>query len=39
VGLSIVREILAKWGATLLCRSQPGTGTSFQVMIPLEEVG
>ncbi|AWI76105.1 histidine kinase [Parazoarcus communis] len=36
VGLSIVREILTKWHASILCRSQPGSGTSFQIFIPLE---
>lgn len=36
VGLSIVREILSRWNATILCRSQPGSGTSFQVFLPLE---
>ena len=39
LGLSVVREILAQWGATLLCRSQAGTGTTFQIMIPLEQAG
>lgn len=38
LGLSVVREILAQWGATLLCRSQTGTGTTFQIMIPLEQL-
>ncbi len=37
IGLSIVRDILARWRATLVCRSQPGTGTSFQLFIPLED--
>ena len=37
VGLSIVREILNKWGASILCRSQPGSGTSFQIFIPLDQ--
>ncbi len=36
VGLSIVREILTKWHASILCRSQPGSGTSFQIFIPLD---
>jgi signal transduction histidine kinase len=36
VGLSIVREILSQWNATILCRSQPGSGTSFQIFLPLE---
>lgn len=37
LGLSVVREILAQWDATLLCRSQMGTGTSFQIFVPLEQ--
>lgn len=37
LGLSVVREILAQWNATLLCRTQMGTGTSFQIFIPLEQ--
>ena len=37
LGLSVVREILAQWNATLLCRTQVGTGTSFQIFVPLEQ--
>ncbi|HRP23786.1 MAG TPA: ATP-binding protein [Thauera sp.] len=37
VGLTVVREILGQWGATLLCRSQAGAGTSFQIFVPLEQ--
>jgi hypothetical protein len=37
LGLSVVREILAQWNATLLCRTQMGTGTSFQIFVPLEQ--
>jgi len=37
VGLAVVRDILAQWSATLLCRSQAGTGTSFQIFVPLEQ--
>lgn len=37
VGLNIVHDILSHWGATLLCRSQPGNGTSFQIFLPLEQ--
>lgn len=36
IGLSVVRDILAQWKASILCRSQPGSGTSFQIFIPLE---
>ena len=32
-----VREILAQWDSTLLCRTQKATGTSFQIFIPLEQ--
>ena len=39
VGLTVVREILAQWGATILCRSQPGAGTRFQIFLPLEQRG
>lgn len=35
LGLSIVGEILKNWSASILCRSQPGTGTSFQILVPL----
>lgn len=37
LGLSVVREILAQWGGTLLCRTQAGAGTSFQIFVPLEQ--
>ena len=37
LGLTVVREILAQWGATILCRSQPATGTRFQIFLPLEQ--
>lgn len=37
VGLSVVRDILAQWNASILCRSQSGSGTSFQIFIPLEQ--
>ncbi|WEN40940.1 Sensor protein ZraS [Thauera sp. GDN1] len=37
LGLSVVREILAQWDSTLLCRTQKATGTSFQIFIPLEQ--
>ncbi|HRQ45876.1 MAG TPA: ATP-binding protein [Rhodocyclaceae bacterium] len=39
LGLSIVGEILEHWNASILCRSQPGTGTSFQVLVPLVKSG
>lgn len=39
VGLAVVREILTRWGASILCRSQPGSGTSFQIFIPLDQKG
>lgn len=37
VGLAVVHEILSQWNATILCRSQPGSGTSFQIFLPLEQ--
>lgn len=37
LGLSIVNDILAKWGGSMLCRSQPGSGTSFQLLVPVAE--
>jgi len=39
LGLSIVKDILNEWRAYILCRSQQNQGTSFQLFIPLEEVG
>jgi len=39
LGLSIVREILLQWHAFVLCRSQSGSGTSFQLLIPLDKSG
>ncbi|MBL8448134.1 MAG: HDOD domain-containing protein [Zoogloeaceae bacterium] len=38
VGLSICRELLHQWHGSILCRSQPGSGTSFQIFIPLDPV-
>lgn len=37
LGLSLVGEILAEFGAYILCRSQPGAGTSFQILVPTLE--
>jgi len=37
LGLSIVNETLSKWGGSILCRSQPGSGTSFQLLVPVAE--
>lgn len=37
IGLAIVRDILARWQATIVCRSQTGTGTSFQLFIPVDK--
>lgn len=37
LGLAISREILAQWQATILCRSQGGVGTSFQLLVPIAE--
>ena len=35
VGLPLVRELIASVGGTIMCRSQPGAGTVFQILIPL----
>ena len=35
VGLSIVRDIMQQWHGVILCRSQPGSGTSFQLLLPI----
>lgn len=34
VGLAITRELLERHGARILCRSQNGVGTSFQLLVP-----
>ncbi|MFC5770902.1 ATP-binding protein [Thauera sinica] len=39
LGLSVVRDILAQWKASIVCRSQPGSGTSFQILVPLDQSG
>lgn len=39
LGLAIVNDILTRWHAYILCRSQPGTGTGFQLLVPLAESG
>ena len=39
LGLNLVRDILAQWKAALVCRSQPGSGTSFQILLPLDQSG
>jgi len=36
IGLSIVQEILQQWHGLILCRSQAGSGTSFQLLLPLD---
>lgn len=38
VGLSICKDLLHQWQGSILCRSQPGSGTSFQIFIPLDPV-
>ncbi|MDX5364414.1 MAG: HAMP domain-containing histidine kinase [Pseudazoarcus pumilus] len=35
LGLSITRDILERWQARILCRSQNGVGTSFQLLVPI----
>lgn len=39
LGLSVVRDILAQSKASIMCRSQPGIGTSFQILVPLDQSG
>ncbi|WP_168735246.1 ATP-binding protein [Pseudothauera rhizosphaerae] len=36
IGLSIVRDILLRWNATVVCRSQAGSGTGFQLFVPVQ---
>jgi signal transduction histidine kinase len=35
VGLPVVRELVTRNNGTILCRSQPGSGTVFQIFMPL----
>ncbi len=35
VGLPLVRELVGAVDGTILCRSQPGSGTVFQIYLPL----
>lgn len=35
IGLPVVRDLVTAYGGTILCRSQPGSGTLFQIFIPL----
>ncbi|HRP97188.1 MAG TPA: ATP-binding protein [Rhodocyclaceae bacterium] len=37
LGLAIVNDILQQWHAYIVCRSQPGTGTGFQLLVPIAE--
>lgn len=37
LGLAIVSDLLAQWQSSILCRSQPGSGTSFQLLVPVVE--
>lgn len=39
LGLSIVGELLRQWNASIICRSHPGSGTSFQLLVPAVESG
>jgi len=36
IGLSVVHDILTQWKSSILCRSQSGSGTTFQIFIPLD---
>ena len=35
LGLSVVDTLLREWHGSMLCRSQAGTGTSFQLLVPV----
>lgn len=35
IGLPVVRDLVTAYGGTILCRSQPGSGTLFQIFVPL----
>ena len=35
IGLPVVRDLVTAYGGTILCRSQPGSGTLFQIFMPL----
>lgn len=35
LGLSITRDLLDRWHARILCRSQHSVGTSFQLLVPV----
>ena len=39
LGLHIVMDIVRQSGGYILCRSQPGAGTSFQLLVPVHESG
>jgi signal transduction histidine kinase len=36
VGMSISKDLLQRWKSSIVCRSQPGSGTSFQIFLPLD---
>jgi signal transduction histidine kinase len=38
VGLSVTRALIAQAGGRLICRSRPGVGTSFSILLPLAAV-
>ncbi len=37
LGLAIVRQIVVAHGGTVTCESQRGTGTTFRIVLPVEE--
>ncbi|AUL99171.1 histidine kinase [Zoogloeaceae bacteirum Par-f-2] len=36
MGLAIVRDMLSSWQASMVCRSLAGSGTSFQLFVPID---
>jgi signal transduction histidine kinase len=39
LGLAIVHEIITAHGGTITCESQPGTGTTFRISLPVATGG
>lgn len=34
IGLAIIREMVGEWGGSISCRSEPGAGATFQILLP-----